>query len=294
MQGFFGSTIRNILSIFNTFSWRDVVDIVIVAYLIYTVINLLIHTRTGLLIKGATVLLAAYILASALQLRTIKFLIDYLFRYAYLAKGYQLFQPELRTVLEKIGRTELGRSLFISRLGNTENDSQKKAIDIITSAAQSMSATYTGALIVFEKETPLTDIIATGTTIDAEISEELIGNIFYKGAPLHDGAVVVRKDRIVAAACLLPVSHNLEISKEMGTRHRAALGISENSDALVLVVSEENGYISIAQNGIIVRQLDKNRAYQMLVSELCPETPQEDEQLPWYKRILNHAKISKQ
>lgn len=293
MQGFFGSTIRNILSVFNTFSWRDVVDIVIVAYLIYTVINLLIHTRTGLLIKGAAVLLAAYFLASALQLRTIKFLIDYLFRYG-LVVLVVIFQPELRTVLEKIGRTELGRSLFISRLGNTENDSQKKAIDIITSAAQSMSATYTGALIVFEKETPLTDIIATGTTIDAEISEELIGNIFYKGAPLHDGAVVVRKDRIVAAACLLPVSHNLEISKEMGTRHRAALGISENSDALVLVVSEENGYISIAQNGIIVRQLDKNRAYQMLVSELCPETPQEDEQLPWYKRILNHAKISKQ
>ena len=293
MQGFFGSTIRNILSIFNTFSWRDVVDIVVVAYLIYTVINLLIHTRTGLLIKGAAVLLAAYFLASVLQLRTIKFLIDYLFRYG-LVVLVVIFQPELRTVLEKIGRTELGRSLFISRLGNTENDSQKKAIDIITSAAQSMSATYTGALIVFEKETPLTDIIATGTTIDAEISEELIGNIFYKGAPLHDGAVVVRKDRIVAAACLLPVSHNLEISKEMGTRHRAALGISENSDALVLVVSEENGYISIAQNGIIVRQLDKNRAYQMLVSELCPETPQEDEQLPWYKRILNHAKISKQ
>lgn len=293
MQGFFGSTIRNILSVFNTFSWRDVVDIVIVAYLIYTVIILLIHTRTGLLIKGAAVLLAAYFLASALQLRTIKFLIDYLFRYG-LVVLVVIFQPELRTVLEKIGRTELGRSLFISRLGNTENDSQKKAIDIITSAAQSMSATYTGALIVFEKETPLTDIIATGTTIDAEISEELIGNIFYKGAPLHDGAVVVRKDRIVAAACLLPVSHNLEISKEMGTRHRAALGISENSDALVLVVSEENGYISIAQNGIIVRQLDKNRAYQMLVSELCPETPQEDEQLPWYKRILNHAKISKQ
>ncbi len=293
MQGFFGSTIRNILSIFNTFSWRDVVDIVIVAYLIYTVINLLIHTRTGLLIKGAAVLLAAYFLASALQLRTIKFLIDYLFRYG-LVVLVVIFQPELRTVLEKIGRTELGRSLFISRLGNTENDSQKKAIDIITSAAESLSATYTGALIVFEKETPLADIIATGTTIDAEISEELIGNIFYKGAPLHDGAVVVRKDRIVAAACLLPVSHNLEISKEMGTRHRAALGISENSDALVLVVSEENGYISIAQNGIIVRQLDKNRAYQMLVSELCPETPQEDEQLPWYKRILNHAKISKQ
>ncbi|MBR3354666.1 MAG: diadenylate cyclase CdaA [Oscillospiraceae bacterium] len=287
------STISNILSIFNTFSWRDAVDILVVAYLIYTVINLLIHTRTGLLIKGAVVLLVAYFLATNLQLRTIKFLIDYLFRYG-LVVLVVIFQPELRTVLEKIGRTELGRSLFISRLGSTEQDSQKQAIDIITTAAERLSSTNTGALIVFEKETPLTDIISTGTTIDAEVSEELIGNIFYKGAPLHDGAVVIRKDRIVAAACLLPVSHNLEISRDMGTRHRAALGISENSDAVVLVVSEENGFISIAQNGSIVRQLDKNRAYQMLTDELCPERQDGSDQLPWYKRILGNAKVSKQ
>jgi diadenylate cyclase len=281
------------LSIFNTFSWRDAVDILVVAYLIYTVINLLIHTRTGLLIKGAVVLLVAYFLATNLQLRTIKFLIDYLFRYG-LVVLVVIFQPELRTVLEKICRTELGRSLFISRLGSTEQDSQKQAIDIITTAAERLSSTNTGALIVFEKETPLTDIISTGTTIDAEVSEELIGNIFYKGAPLHDGAVVIRKDRIVAAACLLPVSHNLEISRDMGTRHRAALGISENSDAVVLVVSEENGFISIAQNGSIVRQLDKNRAYQMLTDELCPERQDGSDQLPWYKRILGNAKVSKQ
>jgi len=287
------STISNILSIFNTFSWRDAVDILVVAYLIYTVINLLIHTRTGLLIKGAVVLLVAYFLATNLQLRTIKFLIDYLFRYG-LVVLVVIFQPELRTVLEKIGRTELGRSLFISRLGSTEQDSQKQAIDIITTAAERLSSTNTGALIVFEKETPLTDIISTGTTIDAEVSEELIGNIFYKGAPLHDGAVVIRKDRIVAAACLLPVSHNLEISRDMGTRHRAALGISENSDAVVLVVSEENGFISIAQNGSIVRQLDKNRAYQMLTDELCPERQDGRDQLPWSKRILGNAKVSKQ
>ena len=287
------STISNILSIFNTFSWRDAVDILVVAYLIYTVINLLIHTRTGLLIKGAVVLLVAYFLATNLQLRTIKVLIDYLFRYG-LVVLVVIFQPELRTVLEKIGRTELGRSLFISRLGSTEQDSQKQAIDIITTAAERLSSTNTGALIVFEKETPLTDIISTGTTIDAEVSEELIGNIFYKGAPLHDGAVVIRKDRIVAAACLLPVSHNLEISRDMGTRHRAALGISENSDAVVLVVSEENGFISIAQNGSIVRQLDKNRAYQMLTDELCPERQDGSDQLPWYKRILGNAKVSKQ
>ncbi len=281
------------MTVFNTFSWRDGLDIIIVAYLIYTVINLLIHTRTGLLIKGAVVLLAAYFLSTALQLRTIKFLIDYLFRYG-LVVLVVIFQPELRTVLERIGRTELGRSLFISRLGNTEQDAQRKAIDIITSAAVSLSNTYTGALIVFEKETPLTDIIATGTTIDAEVSEELIGNIFYKGAPLHDGAVIIRKDRIVAAACLLPVSHNLEISREMGTRHRAALGISENTDALVLVVSEENGYISVAQNGIIVRQLDKNRAFQMLTDELCPKKDEDEENQVWYKRILKNAQGSKQ
>ncbi len=287
------SIISNILSIFNTFSWRDAVDILVVAYLIYTVINLLIHTRTGLLIKGAVVLLVAYFVANTLKLRTIMFLIDYLFRYG-LVVLVVIFQPELRTVLEKIGRTELGRSLFISRLGSTEQDSQKQAIDIITTAAERLSSTNTGALIVFEKETPLADIIATGTTIDAEVSEELIGNIFYKGAPLHDGAVVVRKDRIVAAACLLPVSHNLEISRDMGTRHRAALGISENSDAVVLVVSEENGFISIAQNGSIVRQLDKNRAYQMLTDELCPERQDGSDQLPWYKRILGNAKVSKQ
>lgn len=287
------STISNILSIFNTFSWRDAVDILVVAYLIYTVINLLIHTRTGLLIKGAAVLLVAYFLATNLQLRTIKFLIDYLFRYG-LVVLVVIFQPELRSVLERIGRTELGRSLFISRLGSNEQDSQRRAIDIITTAAERLSSTNTGALIVFEKETPLADIISTGTTLDAEVSEELIGNIFYKGAPLHDGAVVIRKDRIVAAACLLPVSHNLEISRDMGTRHRAALGISENSDAVVLVVSEENGFISIAQNGFIVRQLDKNRAYQMLTNELCPEKQEGTEGLPWYKRILGNAKVSKQ
>ncbi len=293
MQGLLSSAGSAFMTIFNTFSWRDGVDILIVAYLIYTVINLLIHTRTGLLIKGAVVLLAAYFLASELQLRTIKFLIDYLFRYGLIVLVV-IFQPELRTVLERIGRTQLGRSLFITRVGNIEDDSQRNAIDIITSAAVSLSNTYTGALIVFEKETPLTDIIATGTTLDAEVSEELIGNIFYKGAPLHDGAVVIRKDRIVAAACLLPVSHNLEISREMGTRHRAALGISENTDALVLVVSEENGYISVAQNGIIVRQLDKNRAFQMLTDELCPVSADENGQNTWLKRIIRNAQNSKQ
>ena len=293
MQGLLSSAGSAFMTIFNTFSWRDGVDILIVAYLIYTVINLLIHTRTGLLIKGAVVLLAAYFLASELQLKTIKFLIDYLFRYGLIVLVV-IFQPELRTVLERIGRTQLGRSLFVTRIGNIEDDSQRHAIDIITSAAVSLSNTYTGALIVFEKETPLTDIIATGTTLDAEVSEELIGNIFYKGAPLHDGAVVIRKDRIVAAACLLPVSHNLEISREMGTRHRAALGISENTDALVLVVSEENGFISVAQNGIIVRQLDKNRAFQMLTDELCPASADENGQNTWLKRIFRNAQNSKQ
>ena len=290
MQEFFSRAGMLIRTIFNTFTWRDAVDIVLVAYVIYTIINLLIHTRTGLLIKGALLMMAIYFVSSQLQLKTITFLISYVFRYGLIVLVV-IFQPELRTILERIGRTELGRSLFVSRLGENEIDSQRKAIDIITSSAVSLSATKTGALIVFENETPLADIIATGTTLDAEISEELVGNIFYKGAPLHDGAVVVRGDRIVAAACLLPVSHNLEISKEMGTRHRAALGISENTDAVVLVVSEENGFISIAQNGIIVRQLDKETAYEMLVDALCPEDDEEDKE-PWYKRLVKHVQDS--
>ncbi len=270
----------------NTFTWRDALDIILVAYLIYKLIGMLAHTRTGTLVKGIAVLAAAYALSNLMQLKTIKFLIDYLFRYG-LVVLVVIFQPELRSMLERVGRARLGRSLFTIKLDEDSSSRKLGAYEKICAAAESMSRTQTGALIVFEKETPLTEIIATGTVVDAEISEELIGNIFYKGSPLHDGAVVIRGDRVTAAGCLLPVSHNLNISKEMGTRHRAGLGITENSDAIALIVSEENGIISLAQNGVIIRNLDKAGALRILSSELLPKEKDDDEKQKFsIKRFL--------
>ncbi len=289
MADFFTNLWFNLISVLNTFTWRDALDILLVAYLLYKAIGLLIHTRTGLLIKGMLFLFAAYAAASLLQLKTIKYIIDYLFKYG-LVVLVVVFQPELRGVLERIGRTEFGLNLFSAIRGGGQNaaaDVVKQVLEKVCDAAESMSRTNTGALIVFERETPLSEIINTGTTVDAEVTEELLGNIFYKGAPLHDGAVVIRNGRVAAAGCLLPVSRNLEISKEMGTRHRAAIGMSENSDAVVLVVSEENGYISIAQDGAIKRHLTRNGAYKILCMQLLPKEEEEEK-----KNILGRKKKS--
>ena len=290
MAQFFSNIWFYLRTVLNTFSWRDALDILLVAFLIYKAIGLLIHTRTGLLIKGLLFLFAAYTAATLLQLKTIKYLIDYLFKYG-LVVLVVVFQPEIRTVLERIGRTEFGLNLFSAIRGTSQKSSAedtRKMLDTVCGAAESMSRTYTGALIVFERETPLNEILSTGTAVDAEVSEELLGNIFYKGAPLHDGAVVIRGGRVAAAGCILPVSRNLEISKEMGTRHRAAIGMSENSDAVVLVVSEENGYISIAQDGAIKRHLTRSGAYKLLCLQMLPN--EEEEEKKEKKNILRRKK----
>ncbi len=286
MLNFFKQVQEALIAMANTFSWRDALDIILVAYLIYKLVEMLAHTRTATLVKGMTVLAVAYAVSTALQLKTIKFLIDYLFRYG-LVVLVVIFQPELRSMLERVGRARFGRSLFTIRLDDQNNSSLRSAYELICSAAADMSRTMTGALIVFEKETPLTEIISTGSVIDAEISQELIENIFYKGSPLHDGAVVIRGDRLTAAGCLLPVSHNPEISKEMGTRHRAGIGITEVTDALSLIVSEENGYISIAQNGVIIRNLDKAGALRVLERELMPKEKDDEEKQKFsFKRLI--------
>lgn len=270
----------------NTFTWRDALDIILVAYLIYKLIGMLAHSRTGTLVKGIIVLAVAYAASTMLQLKTIKFLIDYLFKYGLIVLVV-IFQPELRSMLERVGRARFGRSLFTIKLDEEGTGRMLSSYEKICAAAAEMSSTNTGALIVFERETPLTEIIATGTVIDAEISEELIGNIFYKGSPLHDGAVVIRGDRVTAAGCLLPVSHNPDISKEMGTRHRAGIGITEVTDALSLIVSEENGFISIAQNGVIVRNLDKAGALRMITREMMPAENGDDEKQKFsFKRLI--------
>jgi diadenylate cyclase len=286
MIEFFRNLWEALIATANTFTWRDALDIILVAYLIYKVIGMLAHTRTGTLVKGIVVLIVAYAASSLLQLKTIKFFIDYLVRYG-LVVLVVIFQPELRNMLERVGRTRFGRSLFTIKLDEDTAERMMSAYDKVCAAAASMSRTNTGALIVFEKDDPLTEIIATGTIIDAEISEELIANIFYKGAPLHDGAVVIRGDRVTAAGCLLPVSHNTEIDREMGTRHRAGLGVTEISDAVSVIVSEENGMISLAQNGVIIRNLDRAGVLRILSSALLPKEKEEDENQKFsIKRLL--------
>ena len=192
-----------------------------------------------------------------------------------------LFQPELRRALERVGRTKVsGRRLSNLFSGKSEEEQNirrwEKAINTIASAAESLSKTKTGALIVFERQSKLGEQIATGVEINADISEELIGNIFFKNSPLHDGAMIIRDARILAASCFLPKPEKEElIARELGSRHRAAIGMSENSDAVILVVSEETGAISVAENGEIIRHLTKEQLVDYLTSRIIPEQPVE-------------------
>ncbi len=226
----------------------DVIDIVVMAFLIYKAIEFLRETRAGQLVKGLVVLLAAYAVAIVFELAMLRWLIAFVMNSA-LVVLVVIFQPELRRLLERLGRTNLTRS------HNMDEETAKisQCIDCIGKAAGMMQEQKIGALIVFERATQLGEIIQTGTLIDAEASVSMVNNIFFPKSPLHDGALIVREGRLYAAGCILPLTQNESISPLLGTRHRAAIGMSENSDAIVLVVSEETGIISIVNNGEIKR-----------------------------------------
>ena len=217
----------------------DILDIVIVAVLIYQVIKLIRETRAMQLAKGLILLLLLYFVAYNLNMKTVRFIMQNVVATGVLALVI-VFQPELRRMLEHVAQTKLNKfNIFQS---SPEKDSELMAvwsssISTIAHACEHLSKTKTGALIVFERETKLGEIIKTGTVVDAQPSDELIGNLFFVNSPLHDGAMIIRDGRICASGCFLPLSQNYTISKEMGTRHRAALGMSENSDAVVVVVS---------------------------------------------------------
>ena len=183
-----------------------------------------------------------------------------------------VFQPEIRRMLEQIGHSHIiSLDMFRKRSSNEERRLQtSRAIAAVCDAAEQMSAGRVGALIVFERKSNLAEIMGTGTTVNADPTTELLNTIFYEGTLLHDGATIIRDGRIAAAGCVLPLSANLEISKEMGTRHRAALGMSENSDAVVVVVSEESGIVSLAKNGVLIRRLDRAALYKILSDDLLP------------------------
>ena len=236
---------------FSGITVTDVIDILIVAFVIYKVLGLIRQTRAEQLLKGVLVLVIATFLSDLLNLHTFNWLLKSIVALGAVAL-LVVFQPELRRALEYMGRSKFVRA----PLGQLDKEKGKHITGQIVKAVEDFSKDRVGALIIFEKETALTDIIETGTVIDAEISEQLLGNIFYEGSPLHDGAVIIRSGRICAAGCVLPLTKNNNISKELGTRHRAGIGITENSDALTIIVSEETGVISMASDGQLSRFLD--------------------------------------
>jgi diadenylate cyclase len=231
-------------TLMQTFKFHDLIDILVVSIIFYNLIKLLRETRAGQLVKGIIFLVVIYILSWSFQLKMLHTLLDYVFQFSVIFLMVA-FQPEFRKLLEQLGHGG-GRTLHITQEMKTIN---QECIKTVCTCAAAFQSTKTGALIVFERKTKLGDIISTGTTIDAEPSVALLENIFFNKAPLHDGAVIIRDGRICAAGCILPLTSNKNINANFGTRHRAALGMSENSDAILLVVSEETGNISTAING---------------------------------------------
>ena len=239
---------------FSDISINDMLDIAIVSVIFFYVIKFIRERRAGKLAVGVLLLLIFEVVSNILELATVQFILENVFQAGLIAL-IVLFQPELRSMLESMG----GESIKSLKSIREQKDSQKliKMIQSVCSAIRDLSETSTGALIVIERGTKLGDVINSGTVVNADPSTFLIKNIFFKNSPLHDGAMIIRGDRVYAAGCLLPLSQNADIIRDLGTRHRAAIGMSENSDAIVIVVSEETGTISLAQEGYLRRGYDE-------------------------------------
>ena len=266
-------TLNSIVANFQTFKLVDLLDILIIAFLIYQLLGFVNRTRAGQLAKGALIVMAVYLVANILNMRTVTWLLNSLLQVGLLTLVV-LFQPEIRRALERMGQTDQWAYRFFNK--NRYNDTSLKgawrsAIIAICDAAERFSETKTGALIVLERNTNLSEIVRTGTPVNSAVNLEVLGTIFYEGTPLHDGAAIIEDGRIKAAGCVLPLSNNLDLGKDMGTRHRACLGIAENSDAIAIVVSEETGIISMAKNGVLMRHFDRQTLYTRLVDEMIPK-----------------------
>ena len=230
---------------------QDIIDILVIAFVIFKAIEFLRETRAGQLVKGIIMLFVIYAIADWLGLAVLEWTLSKVVDSVIIVAAV-IFQPELRRILERVGRT----NFKTGQLLDGEQDEISKSIDCIARAAGMMQDQKIGALIVFERKTQLGEIINTGTVVDAAPSVSVVNNIFFPKSPLHDGAMIVRDGRIYAAGCILPLTQRTDISAALGTRHRAAIGMTENSDAVVLVVSEETGIISIVSNGQIKRNFN--------------------------------------
>ena len=252
---------EKILSIISVLEFSDVVDVLIISVIAYYVIKSFRNTRAAQLGKGLGIILLVYVLSGVFNLYTVNWLLKNLLSVGLIALVV-VFQPELRRALEF-----LGRGKFSLRGFSFEKENVSSNVDIIVRAIEYFASRKEGALIIVENETALQDVADTGTVLDATLTEPLLENIFYKGSPLHDGAVILRDDRILAAGCVLPLSENRSISSDLGTRHRAGVGMSESSDALVIIISEETGAISVAMDGMLKRGLTVETLRRLLEKE---------------------------
>ena len=267
----------------SQFYVRDIIDILIVTVLIYQLLKLTRQTRAIQVLKGLGVVFVCVILSGYLQLDTVNWALNYIIRDVVIV-AVILFAPELRRILERLGR---GKMLPRGTLLHEEDVEEARITASIVRAVQSMSKSRTGALIVLEKKTKLGDIIETGTPVDAMVTDALLLNIFEPDTPLHDGAVIICDKRIAAAGCFLPLTMENDLSRDLGTRHRAALGLSESSDALCLVVSEETGIISVAEEGQLTRYLDTQKLEQLINAAIYKSEPGNG---VWNRRRSHHER----
>lgn len=284
MATFFSSIavfFEKVFSIFSTYNiLSDTLDLILIAFIVYQAIKLIRDTRALLLAKGLFFLVLVFIIVSLMDMQASTYIFKKVFENIIVILII-IFHPEIRNALERMGSSSLSNLLIFNGKANDitviRNERNSKAITDVCKACSDMSDVKIGALIVFEKSTPLGEIISSGTTINAEISPELVGNIFYPKSPLHDGAAIIRDGKLYAAGCFLPLTQNKELSNELGTRHRAAIGMSEQSDAMVVVTSEETGAISIATRGTLLRDISDGALREKLMDYFVVDITNERE-----------------
>ena len=276
-------------AIFSFNSIGDILDVILVAFVIYSSIKFIRDRRAFQLVKGVIILALGYFLVSVLNMEVSKYLLSLLFGNLLIILVI-IFSPEIRNVLENVGSRSVSNFNIFNFKNRDETviqESIKSSIDAVSRACSDMSDKQIGALIVFEKDTMLGDIAKTGTSLDATVTPELISNIFFPKAPMHDGAVVIKEGRVVSAGCILPLTGRNNLSSELGTRHRAAVGMTENTDAIVVVVSEETGMISIAQHGTLKRNISAGDLREILTKEFIKENDKDNNK---FKKILRGNK----
>ena len=274
------------LGLLSSFTLTSAIDVLLVSFIIYNFIKLIRETRAEQLVKGILILLIVWFAANLFDLQMMKTILSYVFNFSVIALMI-VFQPEVRRALEQMGRSGLRKGFGLVQKEEDLEKEKRRCISAVTEAAENFQRTKTGALIVFERETKLGEIINTGTIVNAIPSVPLIGNIFWNKAPLHDGAMVIRDSMVYAAGCILPLTKSDNVSVDLGTRHRAGIGMSENSDAIVLIVSEETGQISLAVNGRLTRNYSKETLQEALEGYLLTEEKTE-RRIPSLRRIKKH------